>query len=482
MRWPWQRKTEPEGELRYSVNDYLQWVNSFTFNGTAYAPQGVTQTLAGDVEPAARGFAGMAQQAFGANAVAFAVLAVRQLVFSAVRFQYQAINGGRPSKMFGSQSLRLLEVPWDGGTTQDLLNRVIQDADLSGNFYGITDTPLTRLGGDGGAEVVRLRPDWVEAVLEPRVIRNGQVGYRRIGIIYTEGGPGKGGQAVAFGPGDFAHFAPHPDPLAYWRGMSWLTPVARELQADGQMTTHKQKYFENGATPNIIVTYPAGANREDMEKLAKVFGAKYEGVDNAYRTLHLGGGADATVVGNSMEQIDFSAVQGAGEVRIANAGGIPATVIGLSEGLKGSSLNAGNYSSARRRMADGTMHPLWQNAAGSLAPLVAGSMNAPTAQLRAGTARLWYDARDVPFLREDEKDSAAIAQTRANTIKTYIDAGFTPESATDAVMAEDEGLLVHTGLVSVQLQTPGATAPAAPADANPTAGTDPAPTSGGTTP
>lgn len=437
------------------MDEYISWINAFTWNGSTYMPQGVQQTLTGDVEPPASGFAGMAAAAFGGNAVTFACLAVRQLVFSAIRFQWQQMNGGRPSKMFGTQALRLFEIPWMGGTTQDLLNRMIQDADLAGNWYGIPDTPLPRLGGDGGTEVVRLRPDWVEHALEERTIRGGQVGYRRLGIVYTEGGPGRG-TPVAFGPGEFAHFAPYPDPMALWRGMSWLTPVARELRADAQMTTHKQKYFENGATPNIIVTYPVGIRRQDIEPLRKVFADQHEGVDNAYKTLHLGGGADATVVGNSMEQISFKAIQGAGETRIAAAAGIPPVVVGLSEGLGGSSLNAGNYASSRRRMADATMHPLWQNAAGSLAPLVSESRLAPSGvRDGSGSVRLWYDARDVPFLREDEKDSAEIQGTRATTLRTYTDAGFTPESALAALTANDETLLVHSGLFSVQLQAPG---------------------------
>ncbi len=76
--------------------------------------------------------------------------------------------------------------------------------------------------------------------------------------------------------------------------------------------------------------------------------------------------------------------------------------------------------------------------------------------------RLWYDSRDVPFLREDEKDAAEIKATEATTISTLIDGGFEPGSVVKAVTASDYGLLVHTGLVSVQLQVPGAPAPTAP--------------------
>jgi hypothetical protein len=38
-----------------------------------------------------------------------------------------------------------------------------------------------------------------------------------------------------------AHFAPIIDPLADFRGMSWLTPILREIQADQAMTRHQRR-------------------------------------------------------------------------------------------------------------------------------------------------------------------------------------------------------------------------------------------------
>lgn len=442
-------------ELRYSVDDYIAWVNSFTYNGLTYGVPNFRQTLSGDeAEQPAGDFASLAASTFGGNAVVFACMALRQHVFSATRFQWQRLNNGRPSRMFGTSALELLETPWPGGTTQDLLNRMIQDADLAGNCYQYVDTSFARIGGDGGRELVRLRPDWVEIIREPRVLRGGQVGYRKLGYLYTEGGPMSGADPVPFGPEELSHFAPIPDPLANWRGMSWLTPVIREIQADGLMTTHKRRFFENGATPNMIVKYPIEASKEKILAMKQVIDSDHTGVENAYKAMHFGGGADVTVVGKDFQQMTFREVQGLGETRIAAAAGTPPTVVGLSEGLQGSSLNAGNYGQARRRMADGTMHPLWQNAAGSLAPLLGRS------PARSGeSVRLWYDARDVPFLREDEKDAAEIAQMWSTSARTLIDAGFEPGSVVAALDANDHSLLIHSGLYSVQLQPAGAVKP-----------------------
>jgi phage portal protein BeeE len=253
---------------------------------------------------------------------------------------------------------------------------------------------------------------------------------------------------------EVAHHAPMPDPLATYRGMSWLTPVVREIQNDQLMTTHKRKFFENGATPNMVIKGIEARSNEEFLKKVEMIEGSHSGVANAYRTLYMTPGADATVVGRDMKQLDFKVVQGAGETRIAAAAGVPPVIVGLSEGLQGSSLNAGNYGQARRRFADGTMHPLWQNAAGSFEHLVPPPGPAQ---------RLWYDSRDVPFLREDRDAAAKIQQAQAATMRLLVDGAWKPESVVAAVDAEDWGLLEHTGIPTVQVQNVN---PPHPADDN----------------
>ncbi|MBA2951595.1 phage portal protein [Streptomyces sp. PSKA28] len=402
------------------------------------------QTMPGQAaESVPNDFTGFATRAV-TNGVLFSCLSVRQMVFSATRFQWQRLNNGRPSEMFGTADLRLLEEPWVGGTTQDLLSRVIQDADLAGNSYWARE----------GDELVRMRPDWVQIVLEPRRTRGGTLGWRRIGYLYQEGGPGAGAEPVPFLPEEVAHFAPTPDPLATYRGMSWMTPIIRETSNDNLMTTHKQRFFENAATPNMVVRLAREVAPEAFEKFVAKMDSSHRGVENAYKTMYLGGGADVTVVGKDFQQLDFTSVQAAGETRIAAAAGVPPVIVGLSEGLQAATYS--NYSQARRRFADGTIHPLWQQVAGSFSRLLkpaGGGSNG---------LRLWYDSRDVPFLREDRKDAAEIQFRQAQTIRSLTDAGYTPKSVVAAVEAEDYSLLEHLGLFSVQLQPPGTTAAPVP--------------------
>lgn len=428
-----------------------EWANYFSFNGLAY-PFGLTQTMADQPgERIADNFAGMVQGAYKRNGIVFACMLVRHLLFSEARFQYQQLRGGRPGDLFATRDLQLLETPWENGTTGDLLTRMIQDADLAGNSF-IARRPPVR---GGRPSLRRLRPDWMTIVAASET--DSPLDADVIGYIYQPGGPGSGQDTVTLVPEQVAHFAPIPDPEAQFRGMSWLTPVIGEILADGAATKHKLKFFENGATPNMVVSLPAEIQRSAFNEWITAFKKGHEGVDNAYKTLFFGAGADAKVVGADLRQLEFKVTQGAGETRIAAAAGVPPVIVGLSEGLQAATYS--NYSQARRRLADGTMRPLWRQAAASLSRLVPP---------QAG-ARLWYDDRDIPFLKEDVKDAAEIQQTDATSIKTLIDAGYEPGSVVDAVTSGDLRRLKHTGLFSVQLQEPGAQQPPSSSSGDPAA-------------
>jgi phage portal protein BeeE len=404
--------------------------------GTTYGPKTPT-------EPIPDNFAGYVSSCFRGNGIVAAVEAVRLNVFAEARFQWQSLNSGTPGKLFGTKDLDILEQPWVGGTTGDLLTRMILDADFAGNAY------VARIGD----ELVRLRPDWVDIVLAPRMAPYGpgksdvQVGFTKVGYVYWEGGKRRQGIPEAtFLPNEVAHFAPKPDPLANFRGMSWLTPVIREVQADQHTVTHKLKFFENNASVNLAVVAKDNLDSAQFNDWVDSMERAHSGVRNAYKTLYLSSGADVTPVGSTMQQMDFANTQGAGEVRIANAAGIHPVVIGLVTSLGGSSLNVGNYNAAKRVTVDVTFRPLWRNVCGSLQAI----LKSPA----GGQTRLWTDTADIAFLRDDESDLAAIHAKEAQTIRTLVDGGWEPESAKAAVIAGDWGLLRHTGLTSVQLVPP----------------------------
>jgi hypothetical protein len=774
-----------------------EWANYFNYMGLNY-PFVPTMGAANEkVEEPAASFEGYVRAAYKSNGVVFACMLARMCLISEARFQFRQIRNGRPGDLFGTPDLTPLEKPWPNGTTGDLLTRMIQDADAAGNFYAA----LRFISGR--QQIRRMRPDWVTIVLgsdQPPGTAVADLDAEVLGYIYHAGGRNSGTEPLPLLTEEVAHFAPIPDPAARFRGMSWLTPIIREVMGDQAMTNHKLKFFENDAaqpldaklvTPSgwkrmgdievgdrvvgpdakprrVLGVYPQGEKdiyrvtfssgasteccgdhfwnvasiydrklgRERVMKLSDIveqgihypsgpakwsvplaepveyddagplpldpyllgvmlgdgcfrggclsfstadteivesvaalvpagvtvhagheyhyrlvagrphpmirsakdlglwdvigyeksipepymrgrvgdrvallqglidtdghvvpepltgvmfsstsedlalqvcelarslggiatikratsrpkepkrrqqwlvrinrlpdwiiparltrkvehyrstirggthrhqyiqkvepvgrtdvqcirvdaadglyltddfivthntirqavildasirgdafdkwvakFEAKHKGIDKAYGTLFLGAGASIIPVGANLEQAAFKELQGSGETRIAADSGIHPVILGLSEGLQGSSLNAGNFQAARRLTADKTLRPLWRNAAGSLASII----NVPSG------AELWYDDRDIPFLQDDVRDAAELQQKQAFSMKALVEAGYTPDSVVDAVVSGDMRRLVHSGMTSKQLQAPAPADGSAPAGLN----------------
>lgn len=436
-------------------------------------------------------FESYVEGAYKANGPVFACMAARGMVFSEATFQwrryekdkapkfsgkkttaeladlfeelYVGTTGseevkGRPGDLFGNDDLKVLEKPWPGGTTGELLQRMLQDADLAGNFYATMvddDGNIGKAAKGPTRRIARLRPDWVTIMVGTK--QDGtdacyNADARVLAYVYhPKGGPWNGtvskSKDVVLLPEEVCHFSPNPDPLARFRGMSWMTPVVREIQADSLATTHKKTYYEEAAVPNIVVRFDKEVDEDTFDEFVEKFNTEHKGAWNAYRTLFLMGGADVTALTTDFNSLQFTQAQGKYESRIAAAAGVPSSWVGFSEGLTGSGLNSqGVFTAARRRFADGTIRPLWRMAAASLQNILT---------IPAG-AHLWYDERGIAFLREDAKDAAEIMSTLMNAADAGIKAGFQPDAVVVALRDNSIERLLggHTGLVSVQMQMP----------------------------
>lgn len=400
------------------------------------------------------------------NGPIWSLTLARMQVFSQTRFQWTRFDAGERSELFGSAELSVLERPWTGGTTADLLARMELDITTAGNCY------IRRLHRGGQDRLVRLRPDWVFVILGSQEDEEFPADAADVDLLgYAYMPRGDEGKLILLEPDEVAHYAPYPDPDAVHLGMSWITPVVREILGDQLQTDHKRSFLRNAATPNLIMKFDPTVTSEQIRTFKELFEENHKGAWNAYKTAYIGGGADPVIVGANFQQLDFAVVQGKAESRLASAAGVPPSWVGFSEGLQGSALNSGNFTSARRRFSDGTLQHLWASAATSLEAIV----SPPTG------AALWFVTRDLPFLAMDASDAATVQSQEATTITALVRDGFTPESAIAAVTNQNWSLLQHTGLVSVQLLPPGSEKPAAaPADNQPAndPADDPAPTGG----
>src|SRR5690606_34027226 len=114
-----------------------------------------------------------------------------------------------------------------------------------------------------------------------------------------KGGAGSSSRPRLLLPGQVEQWAPSPATGPPRLGMSWFTPAVREALGDRVVTEHKLKFFEHGATPNLVVKGIQAENPEQFSEIVEMLSSQHDGVRNAYKTLYLSAGADATVVGSN---------------------------------------------------------------------------------------------------------------------------------------------------------------------------------------
>jgi phage portal protein BeeE len=372
---------------------------------------------------------------------AFAVLDRRVSILGEARPSWQRFKKGRPDALYSTRELEILKRPWSGGTWRQLVAACEVDVASAGNSYWVR----------AGDELLRLDPDWVTIATGAITIEGVEVGHRLLGYLVQRSGQ----EGIALEPGQVAHYRPGAPTHTPFRGESWLAAVAADATSDIEMTSYKGSYLRNGAMPSIAVTYDPQITQAQLEAFVPVFASKFTGSLNAGKVMHMLGGRDVKTVGATLDQLAFKAVQGAGETRIASAAGVPSTVAGFSEGMQGSSLNAGNYGASRRLFGDAKIRPLL----GDLCEAFSTIVPAPA------DSRLWYDDSGVAFFQEDVTDEANIRLLRAQMIRSLIEAGYDADAAVRAASTGDfDGLLgQHSGLTSVQLQPPTDGEPPAPA-------------------
>jgi phage portal protein BeeE len=239
---------------------------------------------------------------------------------------------------------------------------------------------------------------------------------------------------------EVVHWAPIPDPAAEFRGMSWLTPAYRDVLGDEHMGQYKIRYLQNNSTPNLLIRYTQKLQPGTVDAIRERMTARYGGVSNAGKTLVLDQGADVTVVGNSLQQMDFSNVLAVGTERILAAANVPGVLVGL-EPLRGAGRG---YQESMQKLANVYARPQWRSACGALEQLV----EVP------GGNRLWFDTSDIAALQDGEMERGQAALVRAQALLALVQAGYTHESAIAAVDSMDLSQLKSGGL-----GTPGSSSP-----------------------
>lgn len=409
-------------------------MDSFSYNGLSYISNRQTYG-AGTEDPAFYG--GCAP--YTSNGVGFAVVQRRAQLFSQARFKYKRFGGGvRPmaGDLFTSSALAPLDNPIS------LLSWMEVDVATAGNAYVVRD----------GDKFRRLNPFWCSIVgTSARYPDQAATAWdaEPQGLVYLPAGR-PADEAEVFLWDEVAHYAPIQDPDMRWRGMSYLRPVVTEVRNMNAYNTFVSKYWQNNATPNMVVVFPPEKLLTEIQAFRDKFLEKHQGVDRAFRTAFLGGGADVKMVGANLADLGSKDISSDAFSKVCAAAGVPPVVVTIVPGLESASTYA-NYQTAMRAFADLTVRPLWLHATFALAKLLPAPAD----------AELWYDVSGVSALQQDAMDDAQVMATNVQSIRSLGDGGWDKVSARDAVLSGDLSKLKDTGLNSVQLIPPGAGEPKA---------------------
>jgi phage portal protein BeeE len=370
-----------------------------------------------------------AREAYEANGIVFACVAARMALLSEARFRMQSTAD---MHLFGNGGLSILEYPWPNATSGELWSRLELGDSSAGNAF------IRRAEPEDGSDalLVEMRPDCVTIISEEARDTQGRVFKRPVGYAEDFRPLGMDREPQFYTTDEVSHYNPVPDVQASFRGMSWLSPVLREVGADQAMTTYKTEHLRSGAQLGIVVKYAQKLQPGTIDMLRERVQARYGGPANAGKTLVLDQGGDVTVAGSTLEQLQFTALQGATETRIASAASVPAEVIGL-DGPRSAS---GNYELAIRRFADLWARPHWRAGCAVLQHLV--RLVNPDGSEVPVTApqRLWFDVSEIAALREGELARAQAFLVKTQGVAATVAAGYTRVSA---VKVADSGDLTQ---------------------------------------
>ena len=407
--WPW-----PQDMMRYNGRSYL-------LSNQSYGPNEDAR-LAGE------------RQALTSNGVVYGIFRARADLFSQARFVWKRYGAG-PKPMAADVTTNTALRPLDNPAS--ILEWCEIDVATTGNSYWVLDQGVLR----------RLPAEWVSIVLgSDREADDPQLAWdaRPVGVIYKPPAL-PADRAETFLWSEVAHYCPERDPDARFRGMSWLRPAMEDVVSDNSARRFLTKFWENHATANSVITFDPDKDVEEIREFRDLFLEKHQGVDRAFRTAFLGGGADIKVIGSSLKDLDSGNIRKQVHFDISLAAGVNPMAVGLME------VNYSNTKEGNRSITDRKLRYLWMKAVEAFRPLVE----------RPQGFELWYDVSGVAALQSDALDDAEVQVKQFTTMEIGIRSGFDPDTVARAVTSGDTSKVIgnHTNLVSVQLQPPGTAAP-----------------------
>lgn len=220
---------------------------------------------------------------------------------------------------------------------------------LHGNAYVLLDRGSPRATTGDVVAMYPLRPDRVSIIPDKR---GGLLGY----LYKREGETQKEGLAIV--PENMIHVKlPNPgDPLeGMGYGLSPIAPLARYADVDNAVSTFFKLFFDNGAMPAGVLSFPDPLDDATVEQIKYRWQERYGGVQHWTDIGVLDHGGTYNRAGATLEELGFNELDMRNEARVAMPFGVPPILIGMRVGLERSTYS--NYEEARRQFWEDTFLP-----------------------------------------------------------------------------------------------------------------------------
>jgi len=255
------------------------------------------------------------------------------IVFAAVNFKANSaskvhLNVFRNGKLLEEEdpAVRLIQKPNPLMNEADLWRYIIVDLSL----FGCSAWQKVRNQVNKPAQLWRLRPDWLQAVVtEDAIVWKYQTG----------------SEVKTFPMEDVVYFHLY-DPLYHLNALAPAKVVYPLVALDNAITNFQYQYLSSGGLPPIVLKLKGFIQPEQIQRLRERWSAQYGGMRNWSMPAVLDGDADIEKLGTSFEEFDFSDMDSKLESRICAVFGVSPILLNLPGGLERSTFS--NYEQALR--------------------------------------------------------------------------------------------------------------------------------------
>jgi len=243
---------------------------------------------------------------------------------------FQINKDGEAKKNVAHKAITLLRRPNKFQTGVDLLYLISSHIDAYGAAYIY---PVKALNNEP-IELWTLDPARVQIKQDEGFIT---------GYVYTN----PKGEKIPFETDELFEVK-RPHPFNPHDGVSTIEMAKLTIEGDLNAQLWNRNFFKNGAIPSGVLTTESNLGDEEFERVKEQFHEKYEGRENAYKTLVLEGGLKYQQLALNQKDMDFLEQRKFHRDEILSIFQVPKTIVAVTDDVNRANAETSEYVFARR--------------------------------------------------------------------------------------------------------------------------------------